>query len=131
MTLKPHSLILLLRAIPCLHFWQNAGGPGYVKKSLTLSGFQTYSGPPEGARPLQNGGSPRLCLPSNWNGLFRSISKARMLLLGMCARAFEIWPTLSGVCRRIQESEPIEIGEALGVEWFRIAPVLLTARANR
>jgi len=34
------------------------------------------------------------------------------------------------VCRRIQDSEPIEIGEALGVEWF-IAPVLLTARANR
>src|SRR6266849_1891079 len=49
MTLKPHSLILLLRAIPCLHFWQNEGGPGYVKKSLTLSGFQTYPGPPEGA----------------------------------------------------------------------------------
>src|SRR5579859_3849526 len=45
--------------------------------------------------------------------------------------AFEIWPTLSGVCRRIQDSEPIEIGEALGAQWFHIAPVLLTARANR
>ena len=34
------------------------------------------------------------------------------------------------VCRCIQDSEPIEIGEALGAQWF-IAPVLLTARANR
>jgi hypothetical protein len=33
-------------------------GPEYVKKSLTLSGFQTYPGPPGGERPLQNGGSP-------------------------------------------------------------------------
>src|SRR5579859_7138138 len=41
----------------------------------------------------------------------------------------EIWPTFSGVCRRVQDSEPIEIGEALGIE-FHIAPVLLTTRAN-
>src|SRR5437868_15275216 len=34
------------------------------------------------------------------------------------------------VCRRIQHREPIEIGEALGAQWF-IAPVLLTARAHR
>src|SRR6266849_4704731 len=35
------------------------------------------------------------------------------------------------VCRCIQDSEPIEIGEALGAQWFHIGPVLLTARANR
>ena len=69
-------------------------------------------------RPLQSGGSPLLGLPSNWNGLFLTRASAhirgRTLLLGTCALAFEIWPTLPGVCRRIQDSEPIEIGEALG-----------------
>src|SRR5579863_8677780 len=45
------------------------GGLGYTQKIRVIN-FFTYPGPPEGARPLQNGGSPLLCLPSNWNGLF-------------------------------------------------------------
>src|SRR5579884_2493245 len=50
---------------------------------------------------------------------------------GLCNEtnsSLEMAPPIVGRC--IQDSEPIEIGEALGVEWF-IAPVLLTARANR
>ena len=32
---------------PVIRAIQLEGGPGYVKKSITLSGFQTYPGPPE------------------------------------------------------------------------------------
>ena len=85
-------------------------------------------------RPLQNGGSPLLGLPSHWNGLFGTqrprISRSEdVIARNVRSSLLEMAPPV--VCRRIQDSEPIEIGEALGVEWFRIAPVLLTARANR
>ncbi len=84
-------------------------------------------------RPLQNGGSPLLGLPSHWNGLFLTqrprISRSEdVIARNVRSSLLEMAPPI--VCRRIQDSEPIEIGEALGVEWF-IAPVLLTARANR
>src|SRR5947209_7295851 len=46
----------------------------------------------------------------------------------MRSSLLEMAPPVVGRC--IQDSEPIEIGEALGIEWF-IAPVLLTARAKR
>src|ERR1700730_5725416 len=71
-----------------------------------------------------------LCLPSNWNGLFRNqrppIPPSTDVIARNVRSAFEIGSTLPGVCRRIQDSEPIEIGEALGAQWFCIAPVLLT-----
>lgn len=68
-------------------------------------------------RPLQNGGSPLLCLPSNWNGLFRTqrprISRSEDVIAQNARFSLlEIAPP--AVCRRIQDSEPIEIGEALG-----------------
>jgi hypothetical protein len=84
-------------------------------------------------RPLQNGGFPLLCLPSHWNGLFLTqrprISRSEdVIARNVRSSLLEMAPPV--VCRCIQDSEPIEIGEALGVEWFHIAPVLLTARAN-
>src|SRR5437588_9230572 len=64
---------------------------------------------------------------------FGNSATESMFVLGLIARnvrssLLEMAPPVVG--RRIQDSEPIEIGEALGTQWF-IAPVLLTARANR
>lgn len=87
------------------------GRPRIREKSLTLSGFHTHSELPLGSDHSKTEALRFfVCLITQRP----RITKARTLVLRTCALAFEIWPPPRGVCRRIQDSEPIEIGEALG-----------------
>lgn len=69
-------------------------------------------------RPRQNEGSELLYLSSNWNGLFRTYQEAatREVVIARNVRSSLLEMAPPVVCRRIQDSEPIEVGEALGAQ---------------